>query len=802
MTQLHLHKCYLTVAVIFILSATHLANAKTLTISKNQTLPAGIYDNIVINRSAKLTLKGSVFLTGSLRIKGALDAGIFVVIGKVVIEKQSNATVITANKMGVAGLGGTFPLQAEPFMPAFNGSLVFNGSSLQEIDGQATGGLTSLQGNGNKTLKFNYLLSKTNRLAFEADTKLLLGNFSVTATDSIGWIDGFTAKRYLVTNGTGALVGKNGEDGAARFFPVGTSTAYLPITIYPDYKQFTAKIRAVSNTAPTGFNAKTSVRATWEIICTTGKINGIEPSFSAAQFTVGTGNGGFDVTKCRVSYISNDKTLAAYNGPATQKLGLYNRKAVYGKPLSTGTLALVGVTSQTGEYCANADTLFITGNQTLCAGDYNYIDIAPGAYLTLDGDITFRDGINNYDRGKVNLGIYTAKKMPSASGVEPEFGIYEPGYIISTNPNGFYGPGSNEYSIGGFGTFEYAGNGNQKVDVGINGDGTNIVLSGAGKKTLASNLAFISLENSTLTFATDVQLYVGNNRIYTERGGLKGMGAKRYFVLDGTGYVQSAFGYDGPRAIGEFVTNSLLNIGTPHGYMGVGYSQYESSSNGLQGNGYADFTVTSLLNACPAGTNPAISIAGTWVINASDSTVFDLYFESSSIPAGFDMQHACIAASDGESLLALTDESEVTMVANSLYKISGSFPSNISAGQTRYYGITSKLNSIPLLAAPIAPSLKQAAADKRLSANQHLPIVKIIGNPTSQLLMLQINSVAALQGSANIVDVNGRIVKTSTLSLPAGTSNQQIPLNGVPYGNYILQVKVGNKQIGLKFVRQ
>ena len=237
----------------------------------------------------------------------------------------------------------------------------FNGSVAQTITGDTTFDYLTLNNAAGLTLSSTTSSIIVNqKLTFTAG-KITLGANNLTVS-STGTISGNDTSKYVVTNGTGQL--KQTVGSAAVAFPVGSATAYNPIT-------FT--------------NAGTS--DVYGVILTAGTV----PNVSDATLTVNDRwlvseavSGGSNLTVVPQWNTADVNTAANFNAGTQLYVGFYN-----GSAWTQNTAALSGTNPYTATGAAAfAPTNLTTGTQYFAVGKDN-------AFVCSASPIPYSQGFNS-----------------------------------------------------------------------------------------------------------------------------------------------------------------------------------------------------------------------------------------------------------------------------------------------------------------------------------------------------------------------------------------------------------------------
>lgn len=203
----------------------------------------------------KLVFGGSTFAGGGMPIQvktgTTLDLDTNIIGGTGAFVLDSGTTLISGHIGGVNGnvaTGGTVTLH--PYA-----NYVFNGDTIQVTGSLLTPAANSVGIDNAKGVALSAPLALSGTLTLR-NGKLSLGTSHLTATG----ISSSTTAKYIVTNGTGSLKLKN-VGNTETLFPVGTTTAYAPVSIV---NAGTVDNFAVNVTGDTA-NGANRVRVKWAI---------------------------------------------------------------------------------------------------------------------------------------------------------------------------------------------------------------------------------------------------------------------------------------------------------------------------------------------------------------------------------------------------------------------------------------------------------------------------------------------------------------------------------------------------------
>ena len=244
------------------------------------------YTNFQVNSGSTLSLLSNIFLFDFSVIKGGkfevlsggiLNAGTFQIpssTGATValyngFTLNSGAKIITANANGVHQIGFTGPT-----ISAAIATRVFSSGADYEFQGARTGTFVTtptastardiIINNASADVQLDQSMSIDRALDF-LNRRFNIG-INILTINSTGTISGSSSSRYVITvptTGTNGRLRQNSLAVAAKLFPIGTATNYLPVTITPAStgSDFSVNVfrSTTTNGLPTGggFNPRT-----------------------------------------------------------------------------------------------------------------------------------------------------------------------------------------------------------------------------------------------------------------------------------------------------------------------------------------------------------------------------------------------------------------------------------------------------------------------------------------------------------------------------------------------------------------
>jgi hypothetical protein len=75
-------------------------------------------------------------------------------------------------------------------------------------------------------------------------------------------------------------------------------------------------------------------------------------------------------------------------------------------------------------------------------------------------------------------------------------------------------------------------------------------------------------------------------------------------------------------------------------------------------------------------------------------------------------------------------------------------------------------------------------------------------NPTNDFIRVVFESIEKDDVQFNVIDINGRVLKTMTIESLEGINTQHITVDELPQGTYLLQVKQGQESRIERFIKQ
>lgn len=189
--------------------------------------------NKTVNLASNFNMGSGLSSPLTIAANGTLDASAYIISYGSVANVNVNGTIRTSN---LDGLGGTASstLSNSPaalsFNPGTGSTVVYYATGSQSVTAYTTYQNVTILGGGTKTLQGNATINANLTLT---SGKLDIQNFTLTMASGAG-ITSANSTNYIVTGNNGARLRQNGlAAAAARLFPVGTGSCYLPITITP-----------------------------------------------------------------------------------------------------------------------------------------------------------------------------------------------------------------------------------------------------------------------------------------------------------------------------------------------------------------------------------------------------------------------------------------------------------------------------------------------------------------------------------------------------------------------------------------
>jgi hypothetical protein len=291
-----------------------------------------------IKKITFLLVVGMLLSSQMLKSQGLINNGSKVIIetGAYLVIQGNILNQSVSNNNGTFSLAGDLKLTGNftnnatggDVFSANTGTITFNGSTTQEVNGSAATNFGDMV--LANSVEFNDISQQALNSINLSGGKLLVGDvdFEIASTATI---TGYSATNYIVADGVGKLV-RTINDGETVFFPVGSATRYAPVTISQaagaDDGDF--KVRVVDNVlvlASSGNQlevTKKYVNKTWFIESTASTLNlNIELSWTAADHM-----NGFDPTQCYISHFSSSNSTWDFSNqwgaPASQNSGVYS----------------------------------------------------------------------------------------------------------------------------------------------------------------------------------------------------------------------------------------------------------------------------------------------------------------------------------------------------------------------------------------------------------------------------------------------------------------------------------------------
>ncbi len=238
--------------------------------SSSFVLPAIAYGTLVLKRSVNTTaLTYSSSGNQDMIIRGDLE-----LVGSHIRYVSTIGSIAgTPRTISIGGnLTNAGIFQWSPSQLASH-TLVFNGTTQQEISGAGTftfgTNLATVEINNPTGVKLNRALAFNGPDVKLTNGKITLGNNNLTLSGN-SEIYSADSTRYIVTNGSGTLI-QSMSANTSKDFPIGTTTAYLPLNLVQYASSvtdnFTARVEdkvRVTDTA-SAFIANDVVDATWYV---------------------------------------------------------------------------------------------------------------------------------------------------------------------------------------------------------------------------------------------------------------------------------------------------------------------------------------------------------------------------------------------------------------------------------------------------------------------------------------------------------------------------------------------------------
>ncbi|MPT33160.1 MAG: T9SS type A sorting domain-containing protein [Chryseobacterium sp.] len=328
--------------------------------SVGTTFPANGYPhNVTIQNGTALNIETG--LTGTLRANGNLNLGVATSAGSLNMQNTGNALEIKGNvnlgnSTGTSTLtlstnvGGDLSVAGNWVKNATNGVLVnnnravaFNGTSAQTLTGATTFDYLTINNSAGLTLNNAVNVNQTLNLT---SGKITIGNNDLTIA-STGNINGNSNSSYVVTLGTGQL--KRTVGPSATVFPVGSASAYNPITFTNAGTSDVFGVILTSGTVPNVQDATSTVNDRWLVSEATagGSTLTVVPQWSTSDQGINFASG-------------NQTYVGFYNGTSwTQNAATVSGSNPY---TATGASAFSpSVLSGTQYFAIGKDNAFICG---------------------------------------------------------------------------------------------------------------------------------------------------------------------------------------------------------------------------------------------------------------------------------------------------------------------------------------------------------------------------------------------------------------------------------------------------------